>query len=223
MEDNGRMAAVFAPLEEIERILKTVNGYVVIANVNSNRQAVIGGASQAVEQAMEAFQKAGYDVVCVAGQPRFPYLDRGRSQRAAAASSGAPASAIAAFADRRQYERRVLSDGAGRRRRRCWTFSRGRSLLQCSSLRACARCTMPALASLSKLDRRKRCRDLPRTCSAHHGDVVSLFTNHPKVGDIAAFNQALCGLYAAGLGRGTAEDLRKSTVATMSAFARRSR
>ena len=39
-------------------------------------------------------------------------------------------------------------------------------------------------------------------------DVVSLFTNHPKVGDVASFNQALCGLYAAGLGRGisAAED-----------------
>jgi 3-oxoacyl-(acyl-carrier-protein) synthase/acyl carrier protein/NAD(P)-dependent dehydrogenase (short-subunit alcohol dehydrogenase family) len=33
-----------------------------------------------------------------------------------------------------------------------------------------------------------------------------LFTNHPKVGDIVAFNQALCGLYAAGLGRGTAAE-----------------
>ena len=30
--------------------------------------------------------------------------------------------------------------------------------------------------------------------------VLSLFTNHPKIGDIPAFNQALCGLYAAGLG-----------------------
>ena len=37
------------------------------------------------------------------------------------------------------------------------------------------------------------------------GDVVSLFTNHPKVGDIPSFNQALCALYAAGLGRGRAE------------------
>ena len=62
MDDNGRMAAVFAPLEEVERILKTIKGYVVIANVNSSRQAVVGGASHAVEQAMEAFQKAGYDV-----------------------------------------------------------------------------------------------------------------------------------------------------------------
>ena len=34
--DNGKMAAVFAPLAEVERILKTVNGYVVIANINSN-------------------------------------------------------------------------------------------------------------------------------------------------------------------------------------------
>ena len=36
--------------------------------------------------------------------------------------------------------------------------------------------------------------------------MVALFTNHPKVGDIAAFNQALCGLYAAGLGRGVAAE-----------------
>ena len=62
---------------------------------------------------------------------------------------------------------------------------------------------MRARACSLKLDRRKRCRDLPKTCSASRGDVVSLFTNHPKVGDIVAFNQALCGLYAAGLGRGT--------------------
>jgi 3-oxoacyl-(acyl-carrier-protein) synthase/acyl carrier protein/NAD(P)-dependent dehydrogenase (short-subunit alcohol dehydrogenase family) len=39
-----------------------------------------------------------------------------------------------------------------------------------------------------------------------HSDVLSLFTNHPKVGDIVAFSQALCGLYAAGLGRGTAAE-----------------
>ena len=31
-------------------------------------------------------------------------------------------------------------------------------------------------------------------------DVMTLFTNHPKVGELASFNQALCGLYAAGVG-----------------------
>src|SRR5579871_3233006 len=39
-------------------------------------------------------------------------------------------------------------------------------------------------------------------------DVLSLFTNHPKFGDIPAFNQALCGLYAAGLGYGSKEESR---------------
>ena len=32
--DRGRMAAVFAPLSEIERILQQIKGYVVIANIN---------------------------------------------------------------------------------------------------------------------------------------------------------------------------------------------
>ena len=31
-------------------------------------------------------------------------------------------------------------------------------------------------------------------------DVMTLFTNHPKVGELPSFNQALCGLYAAGVG-----------------------
>src|SRR5205823_2261066 len=63
VNDTGKMAALFAPMEEIERILKTIDGYVVIANINSDHQAVIGGASKAVEQAIAAFQKAGFEPV----------------------------------------------------------------------------------------------------------------------------------------------------------------
>jgi len=36
-------------------------------------------------------------------------------------------------------------------------------------------------------------------------DVVSLFTNHPKTGEMQTFNHALCGLYAAGYGMQTAD------------------
>jgi len=39
-----------------------------------------------------------------------------------------------------------------------------------------------------------------------HDDVLPLFTNHPKVGEIVSFNQALCGLYAAGLGTGASQE-----------------
>ena len=48
IEDNGAMAAVFGPLTEIERIVDETDGYVVVANINSNNQAVVGGATAAV-------------------------------------------------------------------------------------------------------------------------------------------------------------------------------
>src|SRR5512142_2777365 len=60
------MAAVDGPIEEIEKVLKTIDDYVVIANLNSEHQAVIGGGTRAVEQAMEALQTAGF--ACVALQ-----------------------------------------------------------------------------------------------------------------------------------------------------------
>ena len=77
--DKGKMAAVFAPLAEIERILKTVNGYVVIANINSDKQSVIGGGSRAVQDAVDAFEAAalkttGVDVPQVPPRYRSSYF-----------------------------------------------------------------------------------------------------------------------------------------------------
>src|SRR5271166_3194463 len=57
--DNGAMAAVSGPLAEIERVVAETDGYVVVANINSTSQAVIGGATDAVERAIAAFQAAG--------------------------------------------------------------------------------------------------------------------------------------------------------------------
>ncbi len=53
------------------------------------------------------------------------------------------------------------------------------------------------------------------------GDIIALFTNHPKVGDIVSFNQALCGLYAAGLGRAATETLPASTAVSVPAVSPR--
>jgi acyl transferase domain-containing protein len=60
VEDNGAMAAVFAPLTEVEQIVADADGYVVLANVNSTSQAVIGGATAAVERAVAACQARGF-------------------------------------------------------------------------------------------------------------------------------------------------------------------
>ena len=112
VKDTGKMAAVFAPLAEVERILKTIDGYVVIANVNSGQQSVIGGASKAVEQAMEIFLQAGYNVVPLPVSHAFPHVDRRSGQRAAARDADAPAPASAARTGHCQREWRVLSHGA---------------------------------------------------------------------------------------------------------------
>ena len=79
--DNGAMAAVFGPLAEIERIVARADGYVVIANINSLNQAVVGGATDAVERIIGTFQAAGHDGHADPGQPRVPHLDRRGGER----------------------------------------------------------------------------------------------------------------------------------------------
>ncbi|HEX2706353.1 MAG TPA: type I polyketide synthase, partial [Candidatus Lustribacter sp.] len=63
MDDNGAMAAVFGPLAEIERVVAEAEGYVVIANINSSSQAVIGGATDAVETVVKTFVDEGINAV----------------------------------------------------------------------------------------------------------------------------------------------------------------
>ncbi len=201
MDDNGRMAAVFAPIEEVERILKTIDGYVVIANVNSSRQAVVGGASKPVEQAMEAFQKAGYEVaplpvshafhtsiVAGASKPLRAVLERLHLQ--------SPRLPIVANTNGEFYPMgpdvvpRML-DILTRQVASPVQFVKGLNTLFNAGARV-----------FVEVGPKKALQGFAEDVLGGHSDVTSLFTNHPKVGDIVAFNQALCGLYAAGLGRG---------------------
>jgi acyl transferase domain-containing protein/acyl carrier protein len=217
MDDNGRMAAVFAPLEEVERILKTINGYVVIANFNSSRQAVVGGASKAVEQAMESFQKAGYDVsalpvshafhttiVAGASKPLRQVLERLHLQ--------SPRLPIVANTNGEFYPTGPdvvpqMLDILTQQVASPVQFIKGLRTLYDAGARM-----------FVEVGPKKALQGFAEDVLGGHGDVVSLFTNHPKVGDLAAFNQALCGLYAAGLGRGTVEALSEPPVTTVTAI-----
>jgi acyl transferase domain-containing protein/NAD(P)-dependent dehydrogenase (short-subunit alcohol dehydrogenase family) len=216
MEDNGLMAAVFAPLGEVERILKTINGYVVIANVNSNRQAVIGGASKAVEQAMETFKKAGYEVAALtvshafhtsivagASKPLRQVLERLRLE--------SPRIPIVANTNGEFYPTGPdvlpqMLDILTQQVASPVQFVKGLHTLYDTGARM-----------FVEVGPKKALQGFAEDVLGSRSDVVSLFTNHPKVGDIVAFNQALCGLYAAGLGRGTSESLREPSVASASA------
>ncbi|HLK65175.1 MAG TPA: SDR family NAD(P)-dependent oxidoreductase [Bryobacteraceae bacterium] len=197
--DNGKMAAVFAPIEEIERILKTVDGYVVIANLNSDRQAVIGGASKAVEQASEIFLNAGYNavplsvshafhtsIVAPASAPLRSVLERLHLE--------SPHVPIAANVNGEFYPTGPgvvpqMLDILSQQVAAPVQFVKGLKTIYDAGARI-----------FVEVGPKKALQGFVEDVLGDRGDVVSMFTNHPKLGDIAAFNQALCALYAAGLG-----------------------
>ena len=127
------MAAVMAPLAEVEEIVAGIDGYVVLANINSTHQVVLGGATEAVAEAVAAVQQRGHtaiplpvshgfhtEIVAPASEPLRAMLQRLGLRPPAAA-------------DRRERHRRALSDGRRRRRSRCSTCSAARSRRRCSS------------------------------------------------------------------------------------------
>jgi len=212
--DKGKMAAVFAPLDEIERILKSVNGYVVVANINSNRQAVIGGASDAVTRAMEVLSKAGYDfselpvshafhtsIVAPASEPLRKELERLHLE--------SPRLPIVANVNGEFYPTGPgvvpqMLDLLAKQVASPVQFVKGLHTLYEAGARI-----------FVEVGPKKALQGFAEDVLGERGDVVSLFTNHPKLGDIASFNQALCGLYAAGLGRGKAEGATAKSVASV--------
>jgi acyl transferase domain-containing protein/NAD(P)-dependent dehydrogenase (short-subunit alcohol dehydrogenase family) len=204
MADKGRMAAVFAPLAEIERILKSIDGYVVIANLNSQKQAVIGGASRPVELAVEAFLQAGYNavplpvslafhtsIVEAASVPLREVLDRLRLQPAKLP--------IVANVDGEFYPmgpdvRPAMLDILTRQVFSPVQFIKGLHTLYQAGARV-----------FVEVGPKKALHGFAEDVLGEHSEVLALFTNHPKFEDAVAFNQALCGLYSAGLGTGRVE------------------
>ena len=66
--------------------------------------------------------------------------------------------------------------------------------------------TTPAPGSLSKWVPKRILYGFVEDVLGEREGVVPLFTNHPRIGEAASLNLALCGLYAAGLGVGEAEE-----------------
>jgi acyl transferase domain-containing protein len=202
--DRGLMAAVFAPLEEVERTLKTIDGYVVIANINSEHQTVIGGSSEAVKKTIETFQKAGYEVavlpvshafhteiVAPVSGPLHKALERLHFE--------SPRIPIVANVNGEFYPTGSdvvpqMLDMLSRQVAAPVQFVKGLRTLYAAGARV-----------FVEVGPKKALQGFADDVLGGYGDVVALFTNHPKFGDIPSFNQALCGLYAAGLGHGVPE------------------
>ncbi len=200
LEDNGAMAAVFAPLAEIQRIVDAADGYVVVANVNSSSQAVVGGATAAVERVVATCIEAGYTAV------RIPVSHAFHTSIVAPASVPlmatlqrldlhAPVRPIVANVDGAFYPTgpeadRQMLDILGRQVASPVQFVGGLETLYDAGARLFVEVgPKRALHGFAE-----------DVLGATHTDAQALFTNHPKLGDLVSFNQALAGIYAAGLG-----------------------
>ncbi|HXY38727.1 MAG TPA: acyltransferase domain-containing protein [Vicinamibacteria bacterium] len=197
--DHGRMAAVFAPLPEIERILATIDGYVVVANYNSRSQAVVGGASAAVEAAVQAFVAAGFTavplpvshafhtrIVAPASQPLRRVLERllVRPPRLPVVSN-----VTGGFYPMEEDARPRILDLLERQIASPVRFVTGLRTLHAAGVRV-----------FVEVGPKRALHGFVEDVFAGDPSVTALFANHPKLPDAVAFNQCLCGLYAAGLG-----------------------
>ena len=200
IEDCGRMAAVFAPLEEIERTLAEVDGYVVIANINSRTQAVVGGATAAVEAAVARLSADGHqavllpvshafhtEIVAAAAEPLKAVLRRLHLE--------SPAVPLVANVDGEFYPMGPnvvdrMIDLLGRQIASPVQFVKGLCTLYEAGCRV-----------FVEVGPKRALHGFVEEVLGDDPDVVSVFSNHPKQGDVTSFNQALCGLYAAGRAR----------------------
>ncbi len=210
LEDPGAMAAVSAPLEEIEAVITATDGYVVPANINSTHQLVLGGETEAVGRVVAALQERGHQALLLPVSHAFHteiVAPVSAPLRATLQRLGlrAPKLPIVANVDGELYpsgdgvEERML-DILARQVASPVQFLKGLHTLYEEGVRVFVEVGPK--------------RALQGFASDVLGDdaVVSLATNHPKQGDIASFNSALCGLWAAGLGVGLDEEAARGAV-----------
>jgi acyl transferase domain-containing protein/acyl carrier protein len=201
-EDPGAMAAVFAPVEEVEALVASVDGYAVLANVNSTSQSVIGGETAAVEQAIALCAERGFTTF------QLPVSHAFHTRIVAAASE--PLRRTLERLELRAPDLPVVSNVTGGFYP-AGADARERMLELLAEQVASPVQFVTGLRTLHEAGARVFVevgpkRALQGLASDVLGDdeVLNLFTNHPKFSDEAAFNQALCGLYAAGVGTGRA-------------------
>jgi malonyl CoA-acyl carrier protein transacylase len=194
--DNGAMAAVMAPADFVVEELKSIQGYVVPANLNARGQVVIGGETAAVERAVDAFNKKGYQaqrlpvshafhtkIVASAAEPLRKVLDRFdvRPPRLPLVGN--------VTADFYPSDPEAIKDILCLQIASPVRWVEGVERLYAAGARA-----------FVEVGPKRALKGFVDDVLADKTDVMSLFTNRPRPKEVASFNQALAGLYAAGYG-----------------------
>ncbi|GAP11267.1 polyketide synthase module [Bellilinea caldifistulae] len=201
--DNGGMVAVSAPIQEVERILQEISEYVVIANINSPMQSVVGGSTAGIQAALEAFEKAGYQatrisvshafhtkIVAPASEPLKQVIARMNLQ--------SPKIPVAANVTGEFYptSREQILDILGKQVASPVQFIKGMETLYNAGARV-----------FVEIGPKRVLNALANDIFKDRSGVMLLATNHPRKGAVVSFNEAVCGLLAAGIAPGREQKL----------------
>jgi malonyl CoA-acyl carrier protein transacylase len=199
--DNGWMAAVMAPLEVVQETLAEVDGYVVPANINSTRQCVVGGASAAVEKAIAAFHKKGYQAVRIPVSHAFHtaiVAPAAHSLRKALDRLRVSPPRIPLVAnvtgDIYPDDPTAIRDLLEKQIESPVQWVKGLQTLYDHGCR-----------TFIEVGPKRVLKGFVDDVFAANPEVACLFTNHPKTGELPSLNQALCAVWAAGYGARSAE------------------
>ncbi len=200
-DDNGMMAAVGGPIDEIQKVLETIDDYVVVANINSTKEAVIGGSTQGIEKAIAALGTAGYTAKALQVSHAF--------HTKIVAPAGDSLARILGGMNLRPPQIPIVTNVTGE----FYPMGPGVVPEMIGLLGKQVSSPVQFIKGLNTLynagarifvdigPKRILYGFVDDVLGAKDG-VVPLFGNHPRIGDAASLNLALCGLYAAGLGFG---------------------
>jgi acyl transferase domain-containing protein/NADP-dependent 3-hydroxy acid dehydrogenase YdfG/uncharacterized ubiquitin-like protein YukD len=195
MADNGCLAAVPAPLEEVKRTLKTIDGYVVIANINSPLQSVIGGTTAAVDAALATFQAAGYQAT------KIPVSHAFHTQIVAPAS--APLRAVVAGMNIRMPRLPVVANVTGEEypadREKILDILAAQVASPVQMVKSMQRLYNMGVRVYVEIGPKRVLSAIATDNLKGKTDVSILGTNHPRKGGKVSFKEAMCGLFAAGI------------------------
>ncbi|MBE2267274.1 MAG: SDR family NAD(P)-dependent oxidoreductase [Anaerolinea sp.] len=206
--DNGKMAAVIAPYDVIEATLKEIDGYVVPANINSASQCVIGGNSAAVEAAVAKFDQMGYQTLLLPVSHAF--------HTSIVAPASDPLRAVLNRLDIQPPHLPILSNVTGD-----FYPTDVESIKDLLQLQIASPVQWVAelqtlydygVRTFVEVGPKRALRGFAEDVFSGKDGVIALMTNHPKNGELPSFNQAICGLYAAGYYTAPVERVAPATV-----------
>jgi acyl transferase domain-containing protein/acyl carrier protein len=196
--DKGKMASVLGPTDEIVRRLPEIGGYLTPANMNSKKQTVIAGASDAVDRAVDFFNNLGMTAQIIPVSHAFhskvvaPAADA--LYRTICEMQIAPPSIpLIGNIDGQLYP----TDNMETIRRRL-ADQMASSVQFVKGIETCYR---EGARVFLEVGPKRALQALAESDLEDKHDVLCLSTNHPKRGGVRSFHDAMCGLYAAGIPR----------------------